>query len=131
MKHIKEFNIFRNKPKIGDYVICKEGLVNGQITKDGEDADLINFLSNNIGKIIDTNIIIADVNYDYLIKYYNIPKDIYLYFTGNSSFQIACGETRPIPGREDTRAFDLDDIVEFSKNKEEVELYIASKKYNL
>lgn len=118
MKYIKKINTFKNKPKIGDYVICKEGWIkSGQITKESEDADLINFLSNNIGKIVDANIKTAGVKYDYLIKYYDIPKNIYHYFTGNRMV--------------DTRPYDLDEIVEFSKNEEDLAAIIISNKYNL
>ena len=107
MKHIKIYENIDNDPKIGDYVICNENL--------SYYDELVNFLSNNVGRIVLKNYTIVNVCFDYLVQYDYIPKELDIYFYNSSNL-------RPI---------NIDDIIKFSENKEDLEMYINAKKYNL
>ena len=105
MKYIKKFENV-NVPQIGDYAIVDNTSVN---------KNLNDFLSNNIAEIVDKYEIETywgKINY-YKFKYENIP------FGLSESFS------------NDTIGFTELTIGYFSKNKEDVEARIQSKKYNL
>lgn len=102
--YIKAFENIKNNPEIGDYVICEEGFLDNIEIKD--------FISNNIGQIIGIEV----PNY-FTIQYENVPKEFKWYF-------------HPIDYRDITN-MRLDEIILFSKNKEELEDYLITKKYNL
>jgi hypothetical protein len=103
---ITKFRIFENnedKPKVGDYVLC-------DISKYSNDKELINFIKDNVGEII---------SYDkvtfYLVKYYNIPKELDDWYFG-------------IGG---VRHFTEEDILLYASTKEELETKIKANKFNL
>jgi len=102
MKYLKTYEAIKDKPQIGDYALCKPE--SGIIVYDIINK-LHNFIDNNIGK-----------NYKntfYNIRYNNIPEELKNFFYEN------------------TKYFHENDILQFSSNKEELEAYIQSKKYNL
>ena len=105
---ITNFKMFEtineNSPEIGDYVICNE--------IDSEFEDEINlFISNNVGEFVRFDI--YDAKYPYYIYYENAPDNLKVYFFNNA------------------RNMRIDEISYWSKNKEELELILKSKKFNL
>ena len=105
MKYIKTFEGLNNKePKIGDYVICT--------TEDQTAPGLKEFSEHTIGKCIKNEIFVVTIQYDY------VPSEI-LYTNFDST------------GKLPTRWMTKDDILYFSPNKEDLEIYIDSDKYNL
>ena len=109
MKYIKTYENIDSEPKIGDYVIC--------IDKGQDDEEFIDFLSNNIGKIVSIGIKLY-ISYDYVVQYEYIPEEIAYYFhTYNKN--------------KNSRPMNINEIIEFSENKKDLEMYIDAKKYNL
>lgn len=111
MKYVKSYNsqfAIRESRiqnlKVGDYVICNEIHELKKITL---------FLNNNIGKIL----IREENNKTNVVQYENIPADIYTYFS-------CCGYVNS------RRIFDYE-IIQCSKNKKDLEIYINQNKYNL
>jgi hypothetical protein len=108
MKYLKTFELDKNEPEVGDYVICEESKY----------PNIKKFISTNIGKIIyyidDTESIGYKLykNYRYIVKYNNMPKKF-------DSFNNK------------TRRMKRDEIIHWSKNKEDLEIILNSKKYNL
>jgi hypothetical protein len=105
MKYIKKFELVTNnrlKPKINDFVICREPFVADEL-KD--------FLSSNIGQIIDFNK--GDDKYyfsskfKYVVRFNDIPRNVKQYFTDDS-----------------LRGYSDNEIIYHSKNKEAVEAYL-------
>lgn len=124
MKHLKAYENLINEPQIGDYVICQDSVLARNFSNN---KSTIIFLSNNIGRIITDDSIDYDVSkrYSYVIKYENIPKDIEDYFNlrkkeSEKNFEMS-----------GLRAFSLEEIIYHSKNKEDLEIYIDTEKYNL
>ena len=126
MKYLKlyEENI-ENKPKIGDYVICEDK----SIALDEESKE---FISNNIGKIIDEieqnkQCYIEQYKQCYIVKYdYNTIPDLSKRWFGSIS-KTGYAYSK----EEDSRVMFLNEIIKFSKNKEDLEDYLTAKKYNL
>jgi hypothetical protein len=120
MKHIKNFEDIKESqlPEIGDYVICKDKSI-------ALDEETKEFISNNIGKIINiynSKIKVGIItkkqtiipNTLYIVKYDNIPNIAKKWF-----------------GSDDSRQMRLNEIIKFSKDKEELEDYLITKKYGL
>ena len=97
------------EPKIGDYVYCEEG--------DGVNHDdkVLIFISNNIGKV-----------YKYVYDYYLIKYNINFKEEG-----IKKEEFQFIGDPKGCRKMYRKEIKYWSKSKEELELKIATQKYNL
>ena len=114
MKYLKKFeNILNNTPEIGDYVICKEtDWFIGQGSLNPLIYIFLNFINTNIGQIVD----IDYMGYDYMIKYENFPKIIQDYFHYKN---------------ETSRGMASYEIINHSKNKEELETILMSKKFNI
>lgn len=94
-------------PKVNDFVICN--IKNAD--HDSEDTvEFKKFVNNNIGHIILVN------NHRLITHYENIPNEISSYFTYN--------------GGDSTHLY-LHEIKYFSDKKEDLEVIINSKKYNL
>jgi len=106
MKYIKTYETLNDFPKNGDYVICKNDYLYVATDRD----DLNNFLKNNIGQIVD----IQNLKYSYIIKFNNVPTDIRDYF--NTDY---------------LRGFTRREILHYSKNKKDLELFINVNKFNL
>ena len=111
MKYIKKFENVKIEPKIGDYVIIEPSslFVHGSTFSDLTTKE---FISNNIGQI--THIQNPEQCRPIIsVRYFNIPSHLIKFF------HTYCRDYRK------------DEIVEISKNKEELELKLQAKKYNL
>jgi hypothetical protein len=106
MKHLKHFENI-NEPEVGDYAIC-ENYVNSNL------KILDDFLLTNIGLI--TNIHNRVKDYPYIIKFEKIPAELKTYTEDNMGTEMM---------------FQKEEIVHFSKNKEDLEYIISANKYNL
>ena|ERR1035437_7669137 len=107
MKHLKKFENI-SEPQIGDYVLCEDKyVINDEVKK---------FLKNTIGKIININ---DTTTPPYSIQYENIPNTI-----SNEYFDYLDVNTT-------IRYMHKNEIIHCSKNKEDLEIYIESEKYNL
>lgn len=108
MKYLKSYENL-NQPQIGDYVILtsKEKYRRPQY--------VINFLNNNIGKIID---IIDNNNQNIIVKYDHITDEI-----KNSNYAQLI--TEHIWSAEES------EIMYINKDKKKLEKYIIIQKYNL
>lgn len=126
MKHIKPYssrNIFGDKQnkelEIGDYVL----LGDNRIVRYADEIidNITNFVSTHIGQYIKLlKKEQEDVMFDwiYVIQYDNVPEELKDYFLSENGFET-CKRTN------------RENIIHFSKNKEDLEPYINSKKYNL
>jgi len=118
MKYLKTFEELNiGNPKVGDYVLMKSK---------NHPNSIASFIDNSIGQLkkIDSY---KGINrggvyygnddevttYGYTVEYENIPYKIKYFFT------------------ESTRIFDDTQLVGFSKNKEDIEVLLNAKKYNL
>lgn len=122
MKHIKTYENYNEKPKVGDYILAniKNSI---PIAHYGEYQEFIN---NSIGKIIEISYDHSEKEYYLTVKYENIPKNIEFLFhsyleAGNISYN----------GERITTSIFMNDIVFYSNNKEEVQKILDAKKYNL
>lgn len=120
MKYIKVFEDIKNIPKIGDYVICQDSLARYEV---------VEFISNNIGQIIAPFHSIPfhpttpknPSEPQFVIQYENIPEELKYSFYYENNMKYYSG----------LRNMALNEIIKFSKNKEELEDYLVAKKYNL
>ena len=113
MKHLKTLETINDGPKIGDYIIVKS---NSPI------YEINDFIENNIGQIF--NIVkFKNSRYGntYYTKYNNIPSEIKVYFQYLMLENKLCYY----------RGYDSSSIIEYSKNKENLEIILQAKKYNL
>jgi hypothetical protein len=134
MRHIKAYeNVNDDELKVGDYVLCKDLR---ELSKNNQFFDVQeifkNFISKNAGKVIKIN-----NNDEIFISYgnVNIPDEIldYAFYTEYSLLKSGI-QGYVIPGYEtysNIVAFNKNEIIYFSKNKEDVELSIQTIKYNL
>lgn len=138
---ITEFYLFKNKPKIGDYVMCDLNLYNidmGCKTTRDVDNKINSFIQNNVGRIVgmeNSNWKIRKrwiYNSDkiFLVEFENVPDewkhgwffdntlstDVKKIYRGNGNFNYPIHE---------------EEIIHHSKNKKEFEIYINANKYNL
>jgi len=107
MKHLKNTKLHNNDdndPRVGDYVICECKIDDSCNTKD--------FIKDKIGKIIRYY---EGGNYPYNVTYDDIPDNMW-----NNKF----GEQKVI-------VFKKFEVVNWSNNKEDLELIINTKKFNL
>ena len=126
MKHIKTYEDL-NIPQIGDYVICKND------SQYEEDFGFDEFISENIGQIVNT-----DETHEYFVQYENVPHDYdllnYAFFTTDRTFLKGLKFRTLISNKNkysNITSFKLDEIIDFSPNKKDLEIKIASRKYNL
>jgi len=94
-------------PQIGDYVICEENLMTNATNRKRI------CISNNIGNIIDYNPTINS-DYKYMVYYENAPEDLFWF-----------------NGKDKVRQMSRKEIIYYSKNKEDLEIYLDANKYNL
>jgi hypothetical protein len=95
------------KPQIGDYV---------QIKTLSTDTYFREFVNNSIGELIDfkTYGLASEYNIDVIVKYDDIPKHLKNWFSHNN-----------------TRQFGMIQIDAFGKTKEDVEIQMQAKNYNI
>jgi len=115
MKYIKTYeSINKGTPKIGDWVICYEA------DSIADFMPRVIFTRNNIGQITETG---GNSPYTY-VNYFNVPKEI-LYNIKQKyiGFDISDGKFE--------RGMLENEIIYWSKNKEDLEAILSAKKYNL
>lgn len=119
---ITRFKIFENDNNdihVGDYVYCYEG----DSVYSNDDKKFIKFLSKEIGKCV----AISD-DESFLIQYENIPSKIEKYFAfGEQIYWSYVDKKDAINCREMT----IDEILYHGSSKEDVEMQLNVKKYNL
>jgi hypothetical protein len=101
------------EPNIGDYVICSDNEDFLSADDNVTSKNINYYLEVNVGKIIAKN----EFGFDYIVGYNNIPKDISNYFLHF--------------GYKNSRGFNSNEIVKFSKDRIELELSLSTKKYNI
>ncbi len=109
MKYLRLYEDYtsnkKDKLRINDYVIC--------INSDSFVPDDINyFIENNIGKYVRFDNT-PNIDLRYIIKYDNPPKSFTEYY--NRDFMY----------------FERGEIIDYSTSKDELEIILTSKKYNL
>jgi hypothetical protein len=106
MKYLRKFEHNILKPKIGDYLICKEPAV---------DNDVAKFTSSNVGKFVMKS---EDINYPYILTFNNVPKEFLAFFN---------------IGAPNGRLFARSEFVRYATPEEieEYELNNKSNKFNL
>jgi len=107
MKYLKKFENL-DEPQVGDYVVCSVIITTG--VKD----ELIKYMNNNIGKIIKKEDRTKQQYYVYYEYYENAPVDLFVRYISENYWW-----------------FDKNEILYYSKNKEECEVYLDTKKYNI
>jgi hypothetical protein len=108
---ITNFKIFERRLehtdlKVGDFVIMK--------TWSDSNIKLKSFIDENIGKIVEFN------NDMLFVKYDNIPKELYMYFSSENPKIF-----------DQIREFNIPQIVKISNNKEDLEMFLNTNKYNI
>ena len=110
---IKRFK--EGDPRVGDYVICEEMIFTGK-----EFNEICEFISNNIGQVIEINEIkrINKKFIFYTILYEEIPNNLksFAHFNGKNI---------------NLRQMKREEIIKFSKDRNELEEYLTAKKYGL
>jgi len=114
MKYLKKYESIKNEePQIGDYV-----LVNSDISYNSDKFE--KFISNSIGIIVKINL-----SKSLLIKYKKIPANIKYVFRYRDTIKGSSNQTN------NSILIGPNDILYYSKNKEDCEIYLAQQKYNL
>lgn len=108
-------NIYQGEPKVGDYVIVSDKF-DYYSDYSSDYSEYLNFINNNIGKIID----IRDDIYPYVVNFNNIPKNLKKYFEIFENDDKIC-----------YAKFKRDEIIHYSDTISVLEPYIAANKYNL
>jgi len=106
MRYIKTFEKKKRKPEQFDYVVCLPGG--------------IDFVEDNFGQIIHNELFVnpdGQMELFYYVEYKNVPEKL------KENFENYYGA--------DCFIVIEDEILYWSKNKEDVESYLATKKYNL
>jgi len=112
MKHLKKFESIEDNPQIGDYVICEDQY--------DDEEEIATFISQNIGQCIDINKGSQTDKISYFIQYKNVPNNE-LFFE------------HTVINKNYTNVLEmfLEEIIHFSKNKEDLQIYLDVNKYNL
>ncbi len=130
MKYINTFEKWtlpffnKHKPKVGDYVICKVSF---------RAEDLRKFIDNNIGIITKKrkpNLKWGEAEFTtyYSVKYDNIPEEFKRFFKSDDGSYHISNDEETFSG---TNEVEENEIIHFSKNKEDLELILDTNKYNL
>jgi hypothetical protein len=115
MKYLKTYESLK-LPQLGDFVITNYKID----VSDQRYRDIENFVNNTIGKIykIDYEPNVEYVLFPYYARYKNVPENIQWWFGKG-------------PKNNFHRSLNIDDILFFSPNKEDMKPYLTSNKYNL
>ena len=124
MKYLVEYedldNVSDDGPDIGDYVICtSENYL-------GIDPRIENFLADNIGQIIEIN---NNPHYPYKIQYDIIFDKNGLSLDSRYHFNRVYFQFNSDP--DGCRIFNRRQILVYSRNKEDLEIKLNQRKYNL
>jgi len=106
MKHLKLFENLNRQLEIGDYVLCIDG-------EKLHDSVFDRFLKENIGKYVGD---LAGTKY--MVVQFDYLPDNFGYMTHSKDMK-------------NSLRFAPDEIIYWSKNKEELELIVTANKYNL
>lgn len=121
MKYLKsfEYNIFDP-----EYVIVNPIGIRSEPTVPKVKEAFYDFINNNVGLVISKrdSFFKNEKNIIYSVAYFNVPKTLKQFFMFDNNYYI--GYNYYISVKEEK-------IIKISKNKEDIELYITSKKYNL
>ena len=112
MKYIKTYEMLNNLPKVGDYVISN---INFNINIPSNVKELMEFVNNNIGQIIEINV------YNKYLTKYNIPESI-ININKVDSF---------LSEKVQIFHLNIESILFWSSDKEIAELYLKNMKYNI
>lgn len=109
IKTFEEFEKFEKKPKLkkGDYVICHTMYNTSSLTKD----EINSFLDNNMGQYVKYD---SSADFRYGVKYENVPHKLESLFKDEGLYWLS-----------------KDEIFDWSKNRQELELKLITKKYNI
>lgn len=107
MKYLKSYENFKDKPKVGDYVLMRT---------DSRNIEYRNFLKNNIGQITNMS--------DYLVtvKYENVPTNL---------IKLKIFNWNKSDGGFYYHTFNINKMLVFSDTPDDLELKIDTNKYNL
>lgn len=125
MKYLKYFEE-NSEPEVGDYVICQDKFYSQKI-------EFENYLKNNVGKIIKKTSDLYKVAFDNepsleILEYAFIQKNnAIISYLMELNFDIKTFQNK----YSNVVGFNINEIVEFAKTKEDLEAKIAAKKYNL
>ena len=115
MKYLKTFEeVNIDEPKVGDYAIFFDEIYEIGSGVSSDFNEYVYFINNNIGEIIKIE---KNDDYKYHVKFENVPINIIRYFDTASDYYYL--------------RFHKEEILYWSKNKEELEHILAAKKYNL
>ena len=117
MKYLKRFEDINSEPELGDYVICSEFPDNDYDIYYEIDKFLIDNVGRYVKNIEDDDDLSQD--YCYIIEYEYVPEHLFKYFPFEKGVKNRCR-------RENRKC-----IIDFSKDKEELEAKISANKYNL
>ena len=116
MKYLKQFENIKKKLNLGDYVMCLE------IPYDRFDKvrfeEVYEFEKNNIGKYVKS--VNTNGKFSYIIKYEDVPEKF------KNKFFL---KEKDIDGY--CRVMARNEIIAFSKNKEDLITILASNKFNI
>jgi len=107
MKHLKLFENDNTNIKVGDYLIGTLSDVEDDFMEDFAD-----FLETNIGKVVDIKLYNNDKNFMYIVEYDGMSEDFEEIFNNPTSVTDY-------------------DVLFSSSNKDDLQVYIESGKYNL
>ena len=114
---IKKFETYNSYPKVGDWIICK---IDENTIEAPNRQQLRNFFDNNIGKVVGpvnpTNNYVS-VRYFPIIEKY---KETYRYF-----------KRKTMGENDDYINMNNNEILHFSPNKDDIEVYVQTTKYNI
>jgi hypothetical protein len=134
VKYLKKFENLKSEPKIGDYALFKDSTtISKQNIQYNSKIKFDTFISENAGQIIGLK---YKTDFKYIVKYKNPPLDTIEYaFIGKNDILNLINDDIKIDfeykGRTNITSFTTDELIYFSENKEEVELYAQLIKYNL
>lgn len=129
MKYLQTYEQLNIKnPKIGDYVLCDE--------QDFTDEQVKKFITKNIGECVHILPYTGEDDYDYLIRYENIPDELNNEFSPLINWCGILTLSYKYNAKENkNRAFKRSEIKFFSPNKKKVEkyaeLYNSINKFNI
>ena len=119
MKYIKTFESLQNQnePQVDDYVVVIRDIDYGDDSS--KHKEYKDYISNNVGQVIKKNIKYLSVFYE------NIPEEFKFWHTNINIGKLGNSKILKV------KDVEYKNVAFFSKNKEECEIFIASKKFNI
>jgi hypothetical protein len=123
MKYLKYFESMENGPEIGDYVVCEDNEGDSE-----DDIEFINFLELSIGIVLDTNRNKEGFFSTQVGERFQIFKnELFLIKFENELPEFIVEPDLP----KNSLIFHDEEIVAFSKNRDELEIILSANKYNI